>query len=48
MTRSLCSKMRRGALNNKAVEIKANKVALGHNKEDLIETFYCHLYMKED
>lgn len=36
---SLCSKMRRGALNNKAVEIKANKVALGHNKEDLIETF---------
>lgn len=39
---NLCSKMRRGALNSKAVEIKANKVALGHNKEDLIETFYYH------
>ncbi len=40
---SLCSKMRRGALNSKAVEIKANKVALGHNKEDLIETFLLSL-----
>lgn len=40
---SLCSKMRRGALNTKAVEIGANKVALGHNKEDLVETFLLSL-----
>lgn len=40
---SLCSKMRRGALNSKAVEISANKVALGHNKEDVVETFLLSL-----
>ena len=36
---SLCSKMRRGALNTKCKEIGANKLALGHNSEDLLETF---------
>jgi tRNA(Ile)-lysidine synthetase-like protein len=36
---SLCSKMRRGALNTKCKEIKANKLALGHHSEDVLETF---------
>jgi len=31
--------MRRGALNSLANEIGANKVALGHHREDVIETF---------
>lgn len=36
---ALCSKMRKGALNTKAEELGCNKVALGHNKDDVIETF---------
>jgi len=36
---SLCAKMRRGALCNKAKELGANKIALGHHADDLIETF---------
>ena len=36
---SLCAKMRKGALNNAADELGCNKVALGHNKNDVIETF---------
>jgi tRNA(Ile)-lysidine synthase TilS/MesJ len=35
---SLCANMRRGALNNTAVELGCNKVALGHNMNDAIET----------
>lgn len=35
---SLCSKMRRGALNNKAIEIGANKLALGHHSDDALQT----------
>jgi len=36
---SLCSKMRRGALNTKIREIGFNKLALGHHKDDVLETF---------
>ena len=36
---SLCSNMRRGALNSSAKEKGCNKVALGHHGDDLIETF---------
>lgn len=36
---SLCSKMRRGALNTKINEIGFNKLALGHHSDDVIETF---------
>ena len=37
---SLCANMRRGALVNSASELKCNKLALGHNADDLIETFF--------
>ncbi|MCD8036345.1 MAG: tRNA 2-thiocytidine biosynthesis TtcA family protein [Clostridiales bacterium] len=40
---SLCAKMRKGALNNAADELGCNKVALGHNKDDVIETFMMSL-----
>lgn len=36
---SLCAKMRRGALCEKAKELGANKIALGHHADDMIETF---------
>lgn len=35
---ALCAKMRKGALNDKAKEIGANKIAYAHHKDDLIET----------
>lgn len=40
---SLCSKMRRGALDNAAKELGANKVALGHHADDIIETLFLNL-----
>ncbi len=40
---SLCAKMRRGALNELAVQCGCNKVALGHHFDDCIETFYMSL-----
>lgn len=40
---SLCSKMRKGALNDAAENLGCNKVALGHNKDDVIETFFMSL-----
>ena len=36
---ALCAKLRRGALNNAARDRGCNKVALGHNREDVIESF---------
>ena len=41
---SLCAKMRKGALNDKAEELGCNKIALGHNKDDIIETFFMSLF----
>ena len=41
---SLCANMRRGAINEKASELGCNKVALGHNKDDFIETSILRLF----
>lgn len=41
---SLCSKMRRGALNNCIKEMGYNKLALGHHADDLTETLLLSLF----
>ena len=41
---SLCSKMRRGALNEAAKELGCNRVALGHHNDDAVETFFLSLF----
>jgi tRNA(Ile)-lysidine synthase TilS/MesJ len=43
---SLCSKMRRGALNTAAKELGFNKIALGHHADDLAETFFLSLFFE--
>jgi|GEM_PF-154274 len=40
---SLCSKMRRGVLNEKIKEMGIKKVALGHHRDDAVETFFMSL-----
>lgn len=41
---SLCANLRRGALNSKAVALGCNKVALGHHRDDAIETMAMSLF----
>lgn len=41
---SLCAKMRKGALNDMVEKLNCNKVALGHNKDDVIETLFMSLF----
>lgn len=41
---SLCAKMRKGALNDQAERLGCNKIALGHNKDDVVETFFMSLF----
>jgi len=41
---SLCAKMRKGALNDAAEAIGCNKIALGHNRDDVIQTFFMALF----
>lgn len=43
---SLCANLRRGLLNSKAKELGCNKVALGHHRDDLIETFLLSLFFE--
>ncbi len=40
---SLCSKMRRGALNSIAIANGCNKLALAHHADDIIDTFFLSL-----
>lgn len=41
---SLCAKMRKGALNQKAKELQCNKVAYAHHKDDIVETMMLSLF----
>ena len=41
---SMCAKMRRGAMHNALRELGIGKVALGHHKDDAVETFFLSLF----
>lgn len=43
-TCGLCSRLRRGTLYSFAEDIKATKIALGHHKDDIVETMFLNMF----
>ena len=43
---SLCAKMRRAVLSNTCVDLGCNKLALGHHREDVIDTLFMSLFQE--
>jgi len=43
---SLCSKMRKGALNQEAKTLGCNKIAYGHSRDDVVHTFFMSMFFE--